>query len=744
MQEQIVSDLRTWQEKFAKAADKGSEDLEERVKEIADEQIETQAQGVGQAKITELEEASASALKGVKDAIIKRVKALPETPSDADLEAAEEEVYKEVSAETYKVKSKAKAVRDWKVNYDAETHNLIKAASDSTLDVIDNIRDLGLQEIGMRWAWMDGVTYKDWQKYHELRRTFDEWHDEIQMRALQHSSFAKAKQAGEDIQDKAMEASLATAKEILRLKSVAKWKIQAQDSSDDFTTKTIPPRPLKAAGDVVGKAADAASAAVEGAQDYIESVSSKASEKADQASSSISSAIAGKDTSVAEKVESVASAAKFKQPESKDTEGSVASSATSIIADASASAESVVSAVSGVVESPKIVSDAASSVESAVSAASEAVQSPKKVWGGVAASFVEAREPILDGDIYGDDVASAAQSYSEKLQSLISVAGDKASDITRAINDAVTPATSTQGSVESVTSVAQEHYEKAFSAASSILYGTKQGAVESASSVAVERYAQAVTAASYAIYGTPTPILESIAAEASSRYKAAADAANAQYQQALTAASYAIYGTPTPVLESLSAEASSRYQNAIAAANDQYQIAQSRLSELVSGTPKPVHEQMSSSIEKAYSGALSAASVKYDAAIKYTETVKTAVTGPTPGYLDSVSAVAQSKLSEGLDLASQQYVVSLRCYGPIDSPFIIDLPKPSRPSGPSPLLYTNSISTQLNNSTTKRSVSPMPATPSLSTRQAVLFMGLPILRSLSNPSQPKSPKRQAV
>jgi hypothetical protein len=64
---------------------------------------------------------------------------------------------------------------------------------------------------------------------------------------------------------------------------------------------------------------------------------------------------------------------------------------------------------------------------------------------------------------------------------------------------------STQGSVESASSIASEQYAKALAAASSVLYGTEQPAVESATSVAAQKYDQAVTAASYAIYGTPTP-----------------------------------------------------------------------------------------------------------------------------------------------------------------------------------------------------------------------------------------------
>lgn len=124
----------------------------------------------------------------------------------------------------------------------------------------------------------------------------------------------------------------------------------------------------------------------------------------------------------------------------------------------------------------------------------------------------------------------------------------------------------------------------------------------------------------------------------------------------MTSASYAIYGTPAPtaVYKIVQVQASSRYNDAISLANEQYANAKSQLSVLVSGTPKPAHETMFSMIEKAYSDSLAAASDKLNAALQYTDAVKSYAAGPTQGYFESVSSIASSRLAEGLSLASAQ------------------------------------------------------------------------------------------
>ncbi len=193
-QAKIESDLRNWQDKFAKAADKGADDLEERVKDITDRQIKSQVEGVGEALVIQLEETSKSELAKIKHEIIFLVKKFPEEYDDDDLGRAEFSLARSIRHAGQAVKEKAQALRSWKENFDQETQSLVNAASESTLDVIDNIRDLGLQEIGLRWAQMEGVTYKDWSKYHEVKKTFDEWRVKVEAVAKEHEGLRKAKE----------------------------------------------------------------------------------------------------------------------------------------------------------------------------------------------------------------------------------------------------------------------------------------------------------------------------------------------------------------------------------------------------------------------------------------------------------------------------------------------------------------------------------------------------------------------
>jgi len=40
----------------------------------------------------------------------------------------------------------------WKASYDQETDSLVQAAVRSTVEVLEKIHSLGLQEVGMRWV----------------------------------------------------------------------------------------------------------------------------------------------------------------------------------------------------------------------------------------------------------------------------------------------------------------------------------------------------------------------------------------------------------------------------------------------------------------------------------------------------------------------------------------------------------------------------------------------------------------
>lgn len=409
------------------------------------------------------------------------VKSLPQESDQSIISQSQEDISQAVKNAGTAVRDKAQALRAWRQTYDDETESLVTAASQSTRDVLDNISTLGLQEIGMRWAWMDGVTYKDWSKYHEVRKNFDQWTLEVEAVAKDHPGIHAAQEAGKDIESSGMAVAEDTAKELMRLKEVASWKLHAQDDTDDFSTRQMPPAAAKAKKEAVEKVQSASEQVLGTAQGSVDSLSSVASDTAAQAASSASSAIN-------DPVQKASS--KFSQASSSASKGVKAGTPApeSVVSDAFQSARSAASDAVPDSSTP-LTDDVSSGVSSVSSSASSVAQkAPRKVPGGAMAQKIGEQKPILD-DLVDEDAT-----YSEKLQSMVDQAGDTYADITRAVSEAMLRPTSTQGSAESMSSLAGEQYSSALAAASSALYGTTQGTVESMTSVASDKYAEAVAA----------------------------------------------------------------------------------------------------------------------------------------------------------------------------------------------------------------------------------------------------------
>lgn len=239
--EKIASDLRTWQEKFAVAADKGVEDLEERIQEIVESQIKSGAREHGESLVIALKTVADHELATVRERINSIVESLPTEEAPRDEETAQGELLRQIRSAGLSIRDRAHALREWYNSFDNELTRRVTTAVDSTLEILDGIRDLGLQEIGMRWAWMDGVTYKDWSKYHALKARFEDWRNEVRDVGMQHDKIEKARAIANDILSQGMAITEDAANELTRLKEVGKWKIEARDVSDNFDIRTEPP-----------------------------------------------------------------------------------------------------------------------------------------------------------------------------------------------------------------------------------------------------------------------------------------------------------------------------------------------------------------------------------------------------------------------------------------------------------------------------------------------------------------------
>lgn len=239
--ERIASDLQRWQGKFAVAADKGVEDLDERLQEIVENHVVSGVKGHGESLATTLENVVESELLTVKHRISTLAESLPFSDAPDDEEIAQDQLLDDIRRAAILIRERAQTLRDWYNSFDEELVHRVSAAVNSTLDILDNVRDLGLQEIGMRWAWMDGVTYKDWEKYHALKARFEDWRHEISDVGMQHKKVEEARSLASEVMDHGMDVAQASAKELARLKDVGRWKIAAREVSDNFDTRADPP-----------------------------------------------------------------------------------------------------------------------------------------------------------------------------------------------------------------------------------------------------------------------------------------------------------------------------------------------------------------------------------------------------------------------------------------------------------------------------------------------------------------------
>lgn len=289
----MTEELKRWQAKFARASDKGAEDLAERIGEITSSQISHSAEGYGAALVTELEESSHSALSALRAEILNAVSKLPEESTDVHHAEAYETVRAAIRSAGNVIKNKAQELRMWKLKYKSDLDSLLQAASESTLDVIDGIRDLGLQEIGMRWASMDHATYQDWAEYHKLKKTMDDWRVKVSDVASKHPGVAAAKSAAEQIEDQGMGIAQDAAEELARLKDVARWKIDAKDDTENFDTRQLPAAAARLGQKVMEKVNSVGEAVMgtTSSQGMAESIISAATESAASAVSIASQAV---------------------------------------------------------------------------------------------------------------------------------------------------------------------------------------------------------------------------------------------------------------------------------------------------------------------------------------------------------------------------------------------------------------------------------------------------------------------
>ncbi|KAI0122799.1 hypothetical protein F4814DRAFT_221219 [Daldinia grandis] len=451
-----AEDLKLWEGKFTTAAQEGAAEIEDRVDEISARMIERHANGMGRSLVKQLEETASTELQNLKKSIISILEKYGN-----DNEKRDDALAAAVRAAGLTIKNNAKDIRTWRQTYDQETEIAVTKAAQEHYSILQKTRDLALQKIGMKWAWMDGITYKDWREYHELKARFDEWTDDFKRLITTHPGLILAQSTGAEIEDEGMSIAQAAAEELSRIKQVATWKAIAGDASDNFDSETAELAAISVAQKAVqaGEKIEDEQANPNIAETVIISLSRTDVEDADTSSLAPTESVATKQTEItSDSVESLPSSDPIDGPEQVQET---------------------------IVELPD---------EPAVPVEPATTTTIKSALFGAAAQSVPSRQPILD-----DDIVSSASSAASVVQS------DIPASITSAAQSAYTAAVAG----------AADHYSRAMSAVSAQIRGEPkpihQAMLSSVSSAylgaiatANSRLDNAMTAASEGIYGTPT------------------------------------------------------------------------------------------------------------------------------------------------------------------------------------------------------------------------------------------------
>jgi hypothetical protein len=555
--ETVAADLKDWQERYAKAADEGAVEIEGRVDEIASRMIETNARKSGKAALEQLHTAVASELATLRRDILQIVGAVAK--GKAKLKDGQDQVNAAVRRAGLVIRDKAQEVRTWRENYEAELHGAVTIAAEEHFKTLDTIRDLAVQKIGMKWAWMDGITYRDWQKYHLLKDRFDEWHGDLEKLIVTHPGLEAAQHEGATIEKQAMNTAQSAAKELARLKDVANWKLTAGDDSEEFDSNLMKQAAEAAAAakatahSVVQKATDKAKSFTDSAAASIGTASSAASYIVSRATSAVSAAAqsgtasaasvagswSGKASSIAsegtETVKSGAKAARSVASEGAGTASSAVDSATDAASSVAGQAtESAKSVGSEAVKAARAASGAASSLaeqaaKSASSAAGKATDSVKSVAseGASTASSATAAASSVAGKASASG-SSAASSLSAKATNSAKSAGTKASNAASGATEAA--ATAAGQAAESASSAA----EKASGSVEDV-----SSSVKSAASSAAGKAAQSASDASSGVKSAASSVSGKASKSVNSASKVASSVAGDASESAVKASSTA-------------------------------------------------------------------------------------------------------------------------------------------------------------------------------------------------------------
>lgn len=235
----IDEDLASWAGKFKDSQAQIIDDLNVGINKISKEAKDKKASYV-EKEIAALEKLVDVEFKNIKKTAIEIASGLSLESSVEEKQAALDSLFATTRDAGINIRDTAQEQRLESQKYLASVYDDVAEAADGFLEAFDSMLDLSMQELGMKWAWMDHVSYKAWARYHEMKDSFEDLKRVIITAAQSNQELIDITRWVEnDWEGKVTDIAKDAAEELQRLKRVSKKKIDLADSSDDFSNVVL-------------------------------------------------------------------------------------------------------------------------------------------------------------------------------------------------------------------------------------------------------------------------------------------------------------------------------------------------------------------------------------------------------------------------------------------------------------------------------------------------------------------------
>lgn len=568
----------------------------------------------------------------LKTTIKKIVEEFKEAEDEKETESLRNEAFEKLFTATRDsgthIRDRIYAIRKDRQDYMAELADKVTAIVDSHVDVVDGIIDMGIQEIGMKWAWkLDGVTYKDWKRYHQLKKDFEDIRTPVIRAAEENEKLVEITEWSEaEWDDKAIAIAKQVAEEIARLKRVGKKKIAAHDSSDDFSSESFLAKadPSEKTKSESASNASAAKLKLVSVPTDVESVKGK-----------ISKIVVGGASAGYVSGETV----------SFDDEESLSEKAANLVEDAGEAVNNVLSDASKAVSEALYGTKTVNAAEKVTSLASEKYQ---QALSAASSALYGTQQPATESiaSVANEKYASAVSAASIALYGTPAPFSDKAQ---MAFDDALMAAT--------------EAYHEAIKKANYAVHGESPSTREKLAAAAAENYEAAIRAAQSAYAQVLDSAGNLLVQQEPSTYESVLSRANERYSSATASAqgAYSTFVSKASENAAVVTDAAAIQAEKVRALIEELvkgkepaftESVYSRFSEALQFTAPPVVASATSVASEALSTATEAASEAIANATEAAEAAYTDASSVVDDVISSASSVASSVADEASTTAS--------------------------------------------------------------------------------------------